>query len=116
MFSRINLTLGAAFAAIGLCSFIQSSPANEALADLLASNDNDDVERDDTGGKDDKSHRRRLRTSGSVVNSDSGLLANASENLSLAVTNVTEAAEAEAVVVTGNFDIYPVPYPALPPV
>ncbi len=116
MFSRINLTLGAALAVIGLCSFIQSSPANEALADLLALNDNDDVERDDTGGKDDKSQRRRSRTTRSVVNSDSRLLANASESLSLAVTNVTEAAEAEAVVVTGSFDIYPVPYPALPPV
>lgn len=116
MFSRINLTLGAALAAIGLCSFIQSSPANEALADLLALNDSDDVERDDTCGKDDKSQRRRSRTTRSVVNSDSGLLANASESLSLAVTNVSETAEAEAVIVTGSFDIYPVPYPALPPV
>ena len=102
--------------AIGLCSFIPSSPANEALADLFALNDNDDVERDDTGGKDDKSQRRRSRTTRSVVNSDSGLLANASESLSLAVTNVSETAEAEAVIVTGSFDIYPVPYPALPPV
>src|SRR6266542_3031262 len=116
MFSRINLTLGTALVAIGLCSFIQSSPANEALADLLALNDNDDVERDDTGGKDDKSHRRRLRTSGSVVNADSGLFTNSSESLSLAVTSVTETAEAESVIVTGSFDIYPVEYPALPPV
>src|SRR6266498_3211250 len=116
MFSRINLSLGAALVAIGLCSFIQSSPANEALADLFALNDNDDVERDDTGGKDDKSHRRRLRTSGSVVNADSGLFTNSSESLSLAVTSVTETAEAESVVVTGSFDIYPVEYPALPPV
>jgi hypothetical protein len=34
----------------------------------------------------------------------------------LAITSVTETTEAEAVVVTGSFDIYPVPYPALPPV
>jgi len=115
MFSRVNLTIGAALAAIGLCSFIQSSPANDALADLLGLNDNDDVECDDTGGKDDKSQRRRSRTTRRVVNSDSGLLA-ASESLSLAVTNVSETAEFEAVIVTGSFDIYPVPYPALPPV
>jgi len=50
MFSRINLTLGAALVAIGPCSFIQSSPANEALADLLALKDNDDVERDSEDG------------------------------------------------------------------
>ena len=32
------------------------------------------------------------------------------------MTSVAEAVEAEGVVVTGSFDIYPVEYPALPPV
>jgi Fe(3+) dicitrate transport protein len=44
-------------------------------------------------------------------------LTNPSESLSLAVTNFSETAEVEGVVVTGTwYDTYPVPYPALPPV
>jgi len=34
----------------------------------------------------------------------------------MALNSAAEAAEAESVVVTGSFDIYPVEYPALPPV
>src|SRR4030095_651653 len=49
-------------------------------------------------------------------NADNAAWANADENRSLAMTNIAETAEAEAIVVTGSFDIYPVPYPALPPV
>ncbi len=61
---------------------------------------------------------RRSRTSGNLVNANSGLLlTNSSESLSLGVTNVSETAEVEGIVVTGTwFDTYPVPYPALPPV
>jgi hypothetical protein len=36
--------------------------------------------------------------------------------LSLAITGITETADAEGIVVTGSFDIYPIEYPALPPV
>ncbi len=114
MFSRINLTLGAALVAIGLCSFIQSSPANEALADLLALNDNDDVERDSEDG--DNTDPPRPRTRHRSVNAEGTLLPDGSEGLSMALNSAAEAAEAESVVVTGSFDIYPVEYPALPPV
>ena len=99
--------------AIALCSFVQSTPADEPLAAPATSSEDDDVDGDD---KDDKTHRRRRTASRSVVHADGALLANASESLSLAVTSITETAEAESVIVTGSFDIYPVPYPALPPV
>jgi hypothetical protein len=83
----------------------------------LLKSDNEDADSDDTGGRDDKSHRRRSRKTSNVVNTDSLLLTNPSKNLSLAVTSTVEAAEVEGVVVTGTwFDTYPVPYPALPPV
>jgi hypothetical protein len=114
MLSRINLTLGAALVAIGLCSFIQSSPANEALADLFAANDDDDVERDSEDG--DKTGTPRRRIPRRAVNAEGTLLPDEGERLSMALNSATEAAEAESVVVTGSFDIYPVPYPALPPV
>jgi hypothetical protein len=114
MFSRINLTLRAALVAIGLCSFIQSSPANEALADLLALNDNDDAERDSEDG--DNTDPPRPRICHRSVNAEGTLLPDGGEGQSMALINATEAAEAESVVVTGSFDIYPVEYPALPPV
>ena len=116
MFSKINLALGTALVGIALCCFVESSLAQEALAPPATSSDNDRVEDDDADDKDDKSHRRRPGRSGSVVKTDSALLANGVEKLSLALTSVTEATEAESVVVTGSFDIYPVEYPALPPV
>ena len=114
MCSKVTLALGTALAGIALCCFVESSLAQDALTASIAESDNDDVESDDT--KDDKSRRRRSHKSGSNVNTDNAPWANAGENRSLAITNVTETAEAEAVVVTGSFDIYPVPYPALPPV
>ena len=114
MFSRINLTLGTALVAIGLCSFIQSSPANEALADLFAANDNDDVERDSED--DDKTGTPRRRIPRRAVNSEGTLVTDEGEGLSVALNSATEATEAESVVVTGSFDIFPVEYPALPPV
>ena len=113
MFSKINLALGTALVGIALCCFVDPSLAQEALALPVAAGDNDD---DDADDKDDKSHRRRPGRSGSVVNTDSALLANAVEKLSLAQTTVTETADAEGIVVTGAFDIYPIEYPALPPV
>src|SRR6266542_3989617 len=114
MFSRINLSLGAALVAIGLCSFIQSSPANEALADLFALNDNDDVERDNEDS--DSTDPPRPRTPHRAVNAEGTLLPDGGEGLSMAQNSAIAAIEAESVVVTGAFDIYPVEYPALPPV
>lgn len=116
MFSKISLALETALVGIALCCFVESSLAQEALATPATACENDDVDEDDAGGKDDKSPRRYPRRSGSVVNADSALLANGVERLSLAITSVTEATEAESVVVTGSFDIDPVEYPALPPV
>ena len=116
MSSKINLALGTALAGIALCCLVESSLAHEALALPVAAGDNDGVDDDDADDKDDKSHRRRPATSGSVVKTDSAVLANGVEKLSLAQTTVTETTEAESVIVTGSFDIYPVEYPALPPV
>src|SRR6266542_5143816 len=114
MFSRINLSLGAALVAIGLCSFIQSSPANEALADLFALNDNDDVERDNEDS--DSTDPPRPRTPHRAVNAEGTLLPDGGEGLSMAQNSAIAAIEAESVVVTGSFDVDPVEYPALPPV
>jgi hypothetical protein len=116
MYSKITRGLGTALAGIALCCFVESSLSQDALTAPVAASDNDDVEGDETGRKDDKSRRRRSHKNGSSVNRDNALWADANENRSLAVTSVAETAEAEAVVVTGSFDIYPVPYPALPPV
>jgi Fe(3+) dicitrate transport protein len=116
MYSKITRGLGAALAGIALCCFVESSLSQDALTAPVAASDNDDVEGDETGRKDDKSRRRRSHKNGSSVNRDNALWADGNENRSLAVTSVAETAEAEAVVVTGSFDIYPVPYPALPPV
>jgi Fe(3+) dicitrate transport protein len=116
MSSKFALALGTVLVGIALCCLVDSSLDQEALTAPVAASDNDDVDGDDADGKDDKSHRRRPRASGNVVKADSGLLTNSSESLSLAVTNVTETADAESVVVTGSFDIFPVEYPALPPV
>jgi TonB-dependent Receptor Plug Domain len=116
MYSKITRGLGTTLAGIALCCFVESSLAQDALTASIAASDNDNVDGDETGSKDEKSRRRRSHKSGSHVNTDNAPWANATENRSLAVTSVTETAEAEAVVVTGSFDIYPVPYPALPPV
>ena len=113
MCSKVTAALGTALAGIALCCFVQSSLAQDALTASIAASDNDDVEGDDT--EDDKSRRRRTHKGGSNVNNAPWTDAN--ENRSLAVTSVTEMAEAESVIVTGTwFDTYPVPYPALPPV
>jgi Fe(3+) dicitrate transport protein len=116
MFSKIGLALGTVLVGVALGCFVESSLAQEALALPVAAGDNDGVDNDNADDKDDRSHRRRPGRSGSVVNTDSALLANGVEKLSLAQTSVTEATEAESIVVTGSFDIYPVEYPALPPV
>jgi Fe(3+) dicitrate transport protein len=113
MLSKTTLALGTALVGIALCSFTESSLAQEAVT---APVDIDDVDGDDIDDKDNKPHRRRSWKSGSIVNARGVLLANSSESLSLAITSV-ETAEVEHIVVTGTpFDIYPVPYPALPPV
>jgi Fe(3+) dicitrate transport protein len=116
MFSKINLALGTALVGIALCCFIESSVAQEALAMPAASSDNDGVDDEDTDGKNDKSRRCRARKDGSSANATSGLLTNSSESLSLAQTSVTEATEAESIIVTGSFAVDPVEYPALPAV
>jgi Fe(3+) dicitrate transport protein len=111
MFSKINLALGTALVGIALGCFVESSLAQDALALPLAESDNDDADQ-----KDDKSDRRRSDKSGSSVTAATGFLTNASESLSLAITDISETADAEGIVVTGAFDIHPVEYPALPPV
>jgi hypothetical protein len=116
MRSKVTLALGTALAGIALWCFVESSLAQDALTAPVAASDNDDVDEDETGRKDDKSRRRRSHKTGSGVNTHNTPWASANENRSLAITSVTETAEAEAVVVTGSFDTYPVPYPALPPV
>ena len=114
MYSKVSLALGTALAAIVLCCFVESSLGQDALTAPVAESDSDDVD-DETDSKDEKSRRRRSRKSGGGLNTHNAPWTNANENQSLALTSI-ETAEAEAVVVTGSFDIYPVPYPALPPV
>jgi hypothetical protein len=108
MFSKINLFLRAALVGIALCCFVESSLAQEAFAAPVASSDDDDADRQDTGDKDGESRPHRSRKSVSAMNADDLLLANASESMSLAATNVSETADAEGIVVTGALDIYPV--------
>src|SRR5882724_3435986 len=117
MSSKITLVLGTALAGISLYCFVGSSLGQDAITASVAASENDDVDGDDTDGNDDKSHRHRSRRNGGVVNTDNAPWADAIVNRSLAITSVAEPAEVERVVVTGTpFDIYPVPYPALPPV
>jgi Fe(3+) dicitrate transport protein len=113
--SKITLVLGTVLVGIALCCLVESSWAQEALTAPVGASDNDDADGEDSDGK-DKSRRRGSRKNGKVVDTDNAPWANASENWSLAVTDLTETAEAEGVVVRGSFDIYPVEYPALPPV
>jgi len=117
MSSKITLALGTLLAAIALCCFVESGFAQDALVASLAATDSEDGDADDKDDRDEKSGRRRTHTTGSLR---SGSLTWRGENVSLGLTSVgdaTEAAEAETVVVTGSpFDVYPVPYPALPPV
>ena len=103
-------------ASIALFSFVETGLGQEAVTVPIAESDNEDADSEDAGGRDDKSNRRQSRKTRNVVNTDSLLLTNPNENLSLAVTTVSETSEAEGVVVTGSFEIYPVEYPALPPV
>jgi hypothetical protein len=116
MYSKVTLALGTTVAGIALCCFMDPALAQDALTAPIAANDNDDVDGDENGSKDNKSRRRRSDKKGSNLTTDNAPWADANENQSLALTSVAETAEAEAVVVTGSFDIYPVPYPALPPV
>jgi Fe(3+) dicitrate transport protein len=117
MCSKVSFALGTALAGIALYCFVESSLAQDALTAPVAESDTDDVDGDETGSSNDKSRRHRSHKSGSKLTTMDVLWANANENWSLAVTSLTETAEAESVVVTGTwFDAYPVPYPALPPV
>jgi Fe(3+) dicitrate transport protein len=116
MYSKVTLGLGMALAGIAFCCFVESSLAQDALTAPVAASDNEDVDGDDTDSKDEKSRRRRSYKNGSRLKTNDAPWANANENQSLAITNVSETAEAEGIVVTGAFDIYPVEYPALPPV
>src|SRR5512132_2551249 len=107
--SKITLTLGTALAGIALCCFVESSLAQDALIASLNATENDDSDAEDKDDRDDKS-RRRSRPSGNLVDANSRFLISSNEGLSLGITNVSETAEAEAIVVTGTwFDTYPVP-------
>jgi len=116
MHSRFTLALGTALAAIAFCCFVESGLGQDALTAPLAASDSDDVDGDATDGKDEKSRPRRSHKSGKSVNTHNSPWAKANENQSLAITNIAETADAEGIVVTGSFDVYPVEYPALPPV
>src|SRR6266850_256292 len=112
--SQNTLTLGTALAGIALCCFVESTFAQDAVVASLDATENDDRDAEDKDDKDEKSGRHRIRTTSSL---SSRFLAWHGDHVSLGLTSVGEAAEAETVVVTGSpFDAYPVPYPALPPV
>ncbi len=112
--SKITLTLGTALTGIALCCFVESTFAQDAVVASLDATENDDRDAEDKDDKDEKSGRHRTRTTSSL---SGRFLAWHGDHVSLGLTSVGEAAEAEMVVVTGSpFDVYPVPYPALPPV
>src|SRR5947208_5832529 len=114
MSSKITLALGTTLAAIALCCFVELSFAQDALVASLDATDKDDADADDKGDRDEKCGRRQTRTLNSLPGR---FLIWPGEDISLGLTSVGDAAEAETVVVTGSpFDIYPVEYPALPPV
>jgi Fe(3+) dicitrate transport protein len=113
MLVRSNTTFVVGFIAIGLFAFLQPCTADENLATLLPSGDNDEVENADD---DEKKNVSRISKSAERVTADGMLLPNAEEPRSLAVTTETETAHVESVVVTGSFDVNPVEYPALPEV
>ena len=114
MSSKITLALGTTLAAIALCCFVELSFAQDALVASLDATDKDDADADDKDDRDEKCGRRRTRTLSSLPGR---FLIWPGEDISLGLTSVGDAAEAETVVVTGSpFDVYPVPYPALPPV
>jgi Fe(3+) dicitrate transport protein len=115
MHSKVTLALGMALTAIAFCCFVESGLAQDALTAPVAASDNDEIDGDDTD-KDEKSRRLRSHKSGGDVRTLNAPWVNASENHSLGVTSVAETADAEGIVVTGAFDIFPVEYPALPPV
>ena len=113
MFSKTTLALGTALTAMALWSFIDCRLAQDAVAVPFTATESDDIDED--GDKDNKSRRRSQKNAGRLDTGNSAL-ANGNENLSLGITNIADTAEVEAVVVRGSFDIYPVEYPALPPV
>jgi Fe(3+) dicitrate transport protein len=112
MASKTNFALGTAFAAIALFCFMESSFAQDALVASLAASDSEYSDAQDKDDKDEKSGRRGTGTTGSP----SRFVARSGGNVSLGLTSVSETPEAEGVVVTGSFEIFPVEYPALPPV
>jgi len=114
MGSKITFALGTALAAIAFCCFVESSFGQDALVASLDATENDDRDREDKDDKDEKPRSHQTGTIGSVVGR---FLTRPVDNLSLGLTSVGDAVEADTVVVTGTwFDAYPVPYPALPPV
>jgi Fe(3+) dicitrate transport protein len=114
--SKITFALGTVLAAIALCSFVESGLAQDAVAAAVTANENDDMDGDEGDSSDNESRRRRAPIDARAINPDGSLLGNLQANLSLAQTDIAETSEAEGVVVTGSFEIYPVEYPALPPV
>ncbi|MGE5212915.1 MAG: TonB-dependent receptor family protein [Nitrospirota bacterium] len=111
MSSKIIFALGTALVATAVCFSVESGRAQDAVAAPVAVNDNDDAD-----GSDDEGRRRRGDKNASARSADTPRFQHLNENFSLGVTAITESTEAEGVVVTGSFEIYPVEYPALPPV
>ena len=100
MSSKITLGLGTAFAAIALCCFVESSFAQDALVASLDATENDDRDGEDKDDKDEKSGRSRTRTTGSLP---SRFVTRPGDNVSLGLTSVGDAVEADTVVVTGTW-------------
>ncbi len=116
MHSKYALALGTVLAGISLYCFVESGLAQDALTAPVATSETDEVDGDEAGSKDEKSRRRHSQKRSSSQNTSAGPWAKPNENRSLAATSVAETADAEGVVVTGSFDVYPVEYPALPPI
>jgi Fe(3+) dicitrate transport protein len=113
MLVRSNTTFAVGFIAIGLFAFVPPCTADENLATLFPSGDNDEVEDADD---DEKNNVSRSGESAARVTADGMLLPDAEEPSSFALITETETAQAESIVVTGSFDVDPVEYPALPEV
>src|SRR5258705_12719458 len=97
--SKITLTLGTALTGIALCCFVESTFAQDAVVASLDATENDDRDAQDKDDKDEKSGRHRTRTTSSL---SSRSLAWHWDYVSLRLTGVSEAADAETVDVTGS--------------
>ena len=116
MFSRPYPFLASTVSALALFAFVQPTTANDAIAQLFQTGENDDVDDAD----DDKKGDSRARKAVAITPDGMTLPAPDDAPRSLALVTQSAAtdettAEVEHVVVKG-FDVNPVEYPALPEV